>query len=268
MDIKEKTTLVYSMFRNFGFISFFKLLFFAVLRKLKINSKNVIVVKIYVKKINNCVFIRPYCTDYTLLLDFFAKETHEKGGHYEFCEIGKDINFILDGGANIGFFSVLYAKKYPQAKIVCVEPELSNYKLMKKNISRYPNIIGVQGGIWSCDTGLRIINPEYHNVGFRVDELDINDERSEIRGYAVETLMAMHGVDTIDIFKMDIEGSEFNVILDAKSDNWLKKTNFLIMEIHDTYMPGGRQSIYEKMKGCGFKFLPYGEDNLFIKEQR
>src|SRR6185369_12585741 len=56
---------------------------------------------------------------------------------------------ILDAGANVGFASVFFAQKFPTAKIVAIEPEASNFALLKKNSSPYPNIIPVQGALWN-----------------------------------------------------------------------------------------------------------------------
>lgn len=170
------------------------------------------------------------------------------------------------GGGNIGLFSILYASKYPAAKIVVVEPESSNFNILKKNISCYKNITAIQGGIWCKDIGLKITNPDYHNVGFRVDEVDgESNQNIDICGYSVNTIIKMFNVETIDIFKMDIEGSEFKVVLDDNSEEWLKKTKYLIMEIHDVYMKNGRKLINKKMHDCGFCLTTFNEDNLFEK---
>jgi len=38
---------------------------------------------------------------------------------------------IVDAGANIGLVSILFANKYPNAKIIAIEPENSNFEMLK-----------------------------------------------------------------------------------------------------------------------------------------
>src|ERR1700754_950801 len=47
---------------------------------------------------------------------------------------------ILDLGANIGLASLYFAKNWPNATIVAIEPDESNYNLMLKNVSGIANV--------------------------------------------------------------------------------------------------------------------------------
>lgn len=99
MQIKEYIILIYNFFKNFSLISAIKLIVYGILRKINFKRDSKKIISINVNKLNHTVYIRPYLTDYALLIDFYAKETHEKGGHYEFSQIDKEnIHFILDGG--------------------------------------------------------------------------------------------------------------------------------------------------------------------------
>ncbi len=57
--------------------------------------------------------------------------------------------FIIDGGANVGFASIYFANRYPEAKIIAVEPDESNVEVMRQNTLAYPNISVIQAGIWN-----------------------------------------------------------------------------------------------------------------------
>lgn len=54
---------------------------------------------------------------------------------------------IVDAGANIGLASIYFANNYPEAKIIAIEPEQSNFELLKKNVAPYPNIIPLQAAL-------------------------------------------------------------------------------------------------------------------------
>ena len=51
---------------------------------------------------------------------------------------------IVDGGANIGLASIYFANRYPDAKIIAIEPEASNFSLLQRNVAAYPQITPIQ----------------------------------------------------------------------------------------------------------------------------
>lgn len=87
--------LTMRMFKSFTIKGAAIMLKYAVLRRLSgIKDNKKTIVSIYAKRVKRHIYIRPFTTDYTLLLNFFTK----KGGHYNFEEITPPIGCILDGG--------------------------------------------------------------------------------------------------------------------------------------------------------------------------
>ena len=58
---------------------------------------------------------------------------------------------IIYAGANVGLASIYYANKYPQAKIVAVEPEPMNYSKLLRNVAPYTNVIPINAALWNRD---------------------------------------------------------------------------------------------------------------------
>src|SRR5437868_4978064 len=56
---------------------------------------------------------------------------------------------IIDLGANVGYASVLFANRFPQAKIIAVEPEDDNFIIAQKNVQSYKNISVIKGAVWN-----------------------------------------------------------------------------------------------------------------------
>ena len=54
---------------------------------------------------------------------------------------------IVDAGANIGLASILFANRYPQAKILAIEPEHDNFNLLADNVRSYDNIVPLQAAL-------------------------------------------------------------------------------------------------------------------------
>ena len=45
----------------------------------------------------------------------------------------REPSFIVDAGANIGLASVFFANRYPNARILSLEPEKGNYEMLVRN---------------------------------------------------------------------------------------------------------------------------------------
>jgi len=103
---------------------------------------------IVIPELKHPITIRPHTTDGLVFRQIFYK------GEYD-IHIPFDPAYIIDGGANIGLFSVLFANRFPQAKILSIEPEESNFLMVKKNIAAYPQIVPIQAGLWNRETPLQ-----------------------------------------------------------------------------------------------------------------
>jgi tRNA1(Val) A37 N6-methylase TrmN6 len=53
---------------------------------------------------------------------------------------------IVDAGANIGMASIFFAQKYPDAKIIAVEAEASNFAMLARNVQPYPGSLESRWG--------------------------------------------------------------------------------------------------------------------------
>jgi FkbM family methyltransferase len=141
---------------------------------------------------------------------------------------------IADLGANAGGFSLIFATRgIPIRKIVAVEMNPLTYSRMRLNIltaygpKAYPinAAIGGKSGMVSVPfsfggTGDAVSGAE-QSEGFRVPALTFD-----------ECLEAHFPGETIDIVKMDIEGSEWGVV-DSETCARLKECSALIVEIHE-----------------------------------
>ena len=248
--------LFLSLKNDFDVISMIKMVYWAVIRKLfKLKSQKM--GKVYIKTINHYIYIRKYNdSDYGLLFKFFSsKEIRGKR-----INPNEKIEFILDGGANIGLFSCLYATYYPSSKIIAVECEKSNYEVLKHNSKQYNNILPVLGAVWDEDKRLDIMNPEASSVGFTVGES--NEGSGGVEGFSIDSLARINGLDHFDLIKLDIEGAEFQLYKSLDKE-WIKKARRIIIEIHDDYDKDGRKMIMDCMNENRFEHFEYDGDDYF-----
>lgn len=132
---------------------------------------------------------------------------------------------IIDIGANVGLFTVLFSKSVSDSRrVLAVEPVPYMQKLLKGNIYRNQcdhNVI-VYNGLVSNNPRkykLNVINglEEYSSIGVLVHSYVSNMENNQIEvdGETIDNLVIKYNIEP-GFIKIDTEGAEYNVLLGAK----------------------------------------------------
>ena len=53
---------------------------------------------------------------------------------------------IVDLGASVGLSAIWFAQVWPFATVLAIEPHEENFRLLQRNVARYPNITPIQAG--------------------------------------------------------------------------------------------------------------------------
>ncbi len=195
--------------------------------------------KISVRQYPYPLLLRKGTTDLKVFVEIFIF------GIYD-VDPGFTPEVIVDAGANTGLSAVLFANKYPEARIIAVEPDRGNYQQLIRNAENYKNIIPVLGGIWNRNTKL----DTSAGSGWSVEVSDAG-EGGEIEGFSIEELMKIYNLEEIDILKLDIEGSEA-VVFDSGYETWLPKVRILIVEIHDYLDKNASKNLFAAISKYNF----------------
>jgi FkbM family methyltransferase len=151
---------------------------------------------------------------------------------------------IIDCGANIGLSAVWFAKHFPAARIIAVEPSAGNFEMLKANVRGYPLVTPLRGAIWDQETTLEIADLDVEPWEFQVEEkpAEMSEAAAANDSKAVAAL-TMNGIsrmggeaDGIFIAKIDIEGAE--QFLFRSNTEWVASCDVLIIELHDWMIPG------------------------------
>jgi FkbM family methyltransferase len=127
--------------------------------------------------------------------------------------------------------SLLFAQRYPKARIIAVEPEPANFAALVRNVSHYKNIVPVKAALWKEDGEVRLGKSTAHPKGaFAIAE----DGDHRVRAVTMETLMKENRLSTIDFLKVDIEGAEKEVFQHCE---WIKNVHVMAIELHDRVRP-------------------------------
>jgi FkbM family methyltransferase len=165
---------------------------------------------------------------------------------------------IIDLGANIGLSSIYFLNKYPDCKVIAVEPDIANFEFLKINTEKYPNILRYNNGIWNKNTWLKIIDNNLGSWGFSVVEVN-NDTPNSIESITLDQIIQINNIQHIDILKIDIEGSEIE-LFQENFDKWMSITNIIIIELHDWMRDGCAKQFFMTLVKYNFKFSYKGEN--------
>ena len=146
---------------------------------------------------------------------------------------GKKDPIVLDIGANIGLFT-LYAQKYAK-QVYCVEPSAEHMENITKMLlfNEFKNVKTIQKAIYIEDK----VFPLFHNQNKTMYSLhqavaDQNLPSEQVQAITLETLFKDEGIEHVDLCKIDIEGSEIEVLSSLGFKNVADKIDVIVGESH------------------------------------
>lgn len=144
--------------------------------------------------------VRPDTTDKTAAVEVIKAHVYDRGG-----VTIEPSDVWLDAGANIGSFSVLAASK--GATVVALEPHPENVALLKQNVSgRSVEVIEAAVAVAGGEAALFVCNGDKNK--YRHTLATIRGRES----ITVQVLPIQPLLDRVNAVKLDIEGSEIDVL--------------------------------------------------------
>lgn len=173
---------------------------------------------------------------------------------------------IIDAGSNIGLTTLYFSRSFTDASFICIEPNESNLEVLTFNIDGNSvfNAQKIKAGVWSRNTYLNIISDfrGHFDWSYRVVEAQ---SKTDLEAFSIAHLVEQMKWDTIDILKIDIEGSEKEVFTNPASDvSFLAITKCIAIEIHDEF--DCREAINEILIKYGFTLFNAGELTIGINK--
>ena len=141
---------------------------------------------------------------------------------------------IVDIGAHYGYFSIFASLNAgPEATIISVEPSQHNYHILRRNIrdSKVENVYPIRAAIadQSGEADLYLSRAENHSL-FREGDGPVETEK--VRSITLDTLLQEQDIEDVDLLKLDCEGAEYPILLDAGAA-LLDRITTITIEFHD-----------------------------------
>jgi len=160
-------------------------------------------------------------------------------------------DIVMDLGANIGLFTTMAA--VCGARVVAIEAQSGFHSIIEDNLRRN-----------NCSERAQL---ELALVGGGTGILSSPQSRSnathwgdEPRAATIRSLIQKHSLDRIDLLKIDIEGSEFDLF--SGDLDWLKYVDRITMEVHTGF--GDVHEIQDTLEVAGFSSVLLSSSNREI----
>lgn len=122
---------------------------------------------------------------------------------------------VLDIGANIGYYTLLFARQVgPQGHVYAFEPEPTNYALLCQNVvlNGYRNVTLINGAVANRTGRLSLFISQSNQGDHRLYDSHDGRERIEVRSMRLDDTFADSDHQKIDFVKMDIQGAEHHAV--------------------------------------------------------
>ena len=219
---------------------------------------------------NNISFgLRIGSSDFAVFEQIFLNEEYQSAVKV-LIDNETPVKTIIDLGANIGLSSLYFKEHFPDARILCVEPDSGNYQQLERHLSEVPHTSLYRKAIWPERKTL-FLNTSFRDSKEWSIAVSTSQEGSydEVDTITIDELISGNNIKTIDLLKIDIEGAEATVFADTDTCYFLKSTKVVVIETHEE--TGSRNIVVEALQKNGFVFFEDKQSliaiNTFLVDQ-
>ena len=175
----------------------------------------------------------------------------------------KEGDIVIEIGGHIGTSTLNYSHRVgPTGVVYAIEALPENFEILKKNIARngVENVKAFNLAIVGDENVSEIVlntNP-YKSGGHSIFKRSVEEEtRSVCPAMTLKKFVESQGIPRIDILQMDIEGAEFDILLNTDKA-LLASIPQIMFEYHDAYASGrSHKDLIALLKGVGFRTHEY-----------
>ncbi|MBD0259019.1 MAG: FkbM family methyltransferase, partial [Cytophagales bacterium] len=181
----------------------------------------------------------------------FVGGSHEifSKGIYEFrADTGAP--YIIDCGANIGLSVIYFKNLYPGAQVVAFEPDQNICNVLRRNVAAFgfTGVTVFQEAIWKANGFI-----EFQVEGGFSGRIPKPEDQANLVRVPARRLRDLLLDRPVDFLKVDIEGAEYEVLLDCQDA--LQGVKHIFIEYHSHIAePQRLNEILAVLTRAGFRY--------------
>ncbi len=155
------------------------------------------------------------------------------GQVYPILPFIRDVHTVVDIGANVGAATIYFAQHYPKARIFAFEPATTTYELLVKN-TKDLNLVSIFNlGLYDQDMEAPLFIGQDDSVTNSIAaSCENTGNYCQISLRDAKSVFQEQKIESIDILKLDTEGSELPIL--RSISDWIPKIGILYLEFHAT----------------------------------
>ena len=169
------------------------------------------------------VNLRTYAGDIDIFYEIFFKKIYALPVAHS-----TSINTIVDLGANVGLSALYFLQQFPQAQVVCVEPEPTNFKMLELNLETEittGKVIAMEAAAMGEDGMV-----SFESAPAKYNGRVILGAQNNIPALSIPSIMQRCQFDRINLLKIDVEGAEKFIF--SGDPVWLQSVDEILLEVH------------------------------------
>ena len=123
---------------------------------------------------------------------------------------------IIDGGANVGDYSVMANQIMPDCTIYAFEPVEATFQHLLSNIKDLKNVVPIKKGLFkeNCELSINLFASNEHSSIYDIEGLpQSSNQKQTIELVRGDDFMRNQNIASVDFLKLDVEGAEYDALL-------------------------------------------------------
>jgi FkbM family methyltransferase len=182
------------------------------------------------------------------------------GRQYD-LELVADPHVVVDLGSNIGASVVWFRTRFPRARIIAVEPDPTTFESLRMNTSQLTQLDLVNAAVGSFDGTAEL---RRSGASWSTSLVNGTPTGEQVSVRRLSTILEDLDVDQVDVLKVDIEGSEYELFSDLGS---VSPVEVIVAELHPTAR-ADPPDVEALLGGYQLEMVQTGGDELLLARRR
>jgi FkbM family methyltransferase len=153
---------------------------------------------------------------------------------YQCLDDAQDVELIIDCGANLGYASAYFLTRFPQARLIALEPDPDNFAVLEANLAPYGDRCrALCSAVWSHPAELVLAETSFCQG--RKWKRQVRPARpgevSTVTARDLGSLLEESGSGRISILRMNIGGAE-SAVFGSDYEPWIASVDRMAIDLH------------------------------------